>query len=540
LFRKKFSMEAGMKKAVILGSSGGNLFNQGGKNPGALLGELRKQLEAAGFEISHVQFIAAGQSMDGIKEDVLSSLWTIEGGTLVESEKKALKEINENAKVLDKKIADAISKKEVDALVLVSADPEGVNSLAVAAAAKEKIPAVGTGGSSVSRAQAAGVNVISASGTTGTTNRTRAIAAAIALAKQAGQKYRPVLGSVEGAGGSESPFKRINVRGILFSSLPGFIAAALSLAIWQILTKAAPDAAITGLFETIQQKLLDALPVVIAAVAARQISGLNEAGIVSGVIAGTLSIGGGILGGLVGGILAGIFIHYVILFALGKGWPGTTANIVGGGLSGLAAGLLVFFFIAPVALWLGNGVRGVIDWALAFNAPLCGLLAGLLIWPAIMAGVYHAAILPIALFEMERYGFSFLGAVDMCSLVMVSAGITLANIISPRQPSERPAASMGFFINMVFGTYVEAAYPFMLSSKALFVAAQAAAGLGGLAVGIFNVKSTAYVASFIAPGLSNNALGMVIAMAVSLGSACVFYLILNRLLSKKGDTLKVE
>jgi phosphotransferase system glucose/maltose/N-acetylglucosamine-specific IIC component len=80
----------------------------------------------------------------------------------------------------------------------------------------------------------------------------------------------------------------------------------------------------------------------------------------------------------------------------------------------------------------------------------------------------------------------------------------------------------------------------MLSSKALFVAALAAAGLGGLAVGIFNVKSTAYVASFIAPGLSNNALGMVIAMVVSLGSACVFYLILNKLLSKKGDTVKVE
>jgi phosphotransferase system glucose/maltose/N-acetylglucosamine-specific IIC component len=242
----------------------------------------------------------------------------------------------------------------------------------------------------------------------------------------------------------------------------------------------------------------------------------------------------------VGGILAGIFIHYVILFVLGKGWPGTTANIVGGGLSGLAAGLLVFFFIAPVALWLGNGVRWVIDWALEFNGPLCGLLAGLLIWPAIMAGVYHAAILPIALFEMEQYGFSFLGAVDMCSLVMVSAGITLANIISPRQSSERPAASMGCFINMIFGTYVEAAYPFMLSSKVHFIAALAAAGLGGLAVGIFNVKSTAYVASFIAPGLSNNALGMVIAMAVSLGSACVFFLLLNKLPGKKGDIVQVE
>ncbi|MDR1930956.1 MAG: hypothetical protein LBQ44_10070 [Treponema sp.] len=529
-----------MKRAAVIGSSGGNLFNLGGKNPKALLGELKRQLEAAGFEISHVQFIAADQSMDGIKEDVPASLWTIEGGALFESERKTLKEINERAKICDKAIAGAVEKKEVDALVLVSADPEGVNSLTAAAAAREKIPAAGTGGSSVSRAKAAGVNIISASGTTGTTNRTRAIAAALSLAKHFGHKYRPALGSAEAADASENPLKRINIRGILFSSLPGFIAAALSLALWQILSKAAPDAALTGLFETIQQKLLDALPIIVAVVAARQISGLNEAGIVSGAIAGVLSTGGGILGGLVGGILAGIFVYYLILFTLGKGWPGTTANIVGGGLSGLAAGLLVFFFIAPAALALGNGVRAVIDWALAVNAPLCGLIAGLLIWPAIMAGVYHAAILPIALLEMEEYGFSFLGAVDMCSLVMVSAGITLANILRPRQPGERPAASMGFFINMVFGTYVEAAYPFMLSSKILFAAALAAAGLGGLTVGIFNVKSTAYVASFVAPGLSNNPLGMVIAMAVSLGSACVLYLALNALLRKKGDTVRSE
>ncbi|MFK4997860.1 hypothetical protein ACI2OX_11690 [Bacillus sp. N9] len=66
------------------------------------------------------------------------------------------------------------------------------------------------------------------------------------------------------------------------------------------------------------------------------------------------------------------------------------------------------------------------------NPLIAGLIAGLLIWPAIIGGIYHAAILPIVLLEMERTGNSFLGAVDMVGLVMVSAGITLANIISPR------------------------------------------------------------------------------------------------------------
>jgi hypothetical protein len=523
------------KHVAIIGSSGGNLFSLGGKDARALLVEMKRQLEAAELEVAWVQFVAATQSMDGIKPSTPAALWVMENGSLIKTDQKTLEETGAAARAIDRKIADAITNKQVDALVLISANPEDVNRLAIEAAANEHLPAVGTGGTSLGKAQSMGVNVIAVSGTTGTTNRTRAIAGAVALSKYFKTKYRPVLGTVEGGDTQGSPFGRIDIRGILMSSLPGFIATALSLAIWQILGKTAPDSGVAKLFEEIQQKLLDALPVIISVIAARRVSGHNEVGIVAGVAAGALSGGGGILGGLAGGILAGVLVHYLVLFTLSRGWPATTASIVAGGLSGLAAGLLMFFIFAPAALWLGNLIRGMIDWALAFNAPLCGLLAGLLIWPAILAGVYHAAILPIALFEMEKYGFSFIGAVDMCSLVMVSAGITLANIISPRQQSERSAASVGFFINMVFGTYVEAAYPFMLSSKVLFGAALAAAGLGGLMVGIFNVKSTAYVASFVAPGLSNNAVGMIAAMGVSLGSACIFYLVLNRLLRRKQD-----
>ena len=39
------------------------------------------------------------------------------------------------------------------------------------------------------------------------------------------------------------------------------------------------------------------------------------------------------------------------------------------------------------------------------------------------------AFLPIVLLEMESQGFSFLGAVDLCGLVMVCAGVQLANIV---------------------------------------------------------------------------------------------------------------
>ena len=58
-------------------------------------------------------------------------------------------------------------------------------------------------------------------------------------------------------------------------------------------------------------------------------------------------------------------------------------------------------------------------------------------------------------------------------------------------------------MNLVFGTFVEAAYPFMFASKKVFAAAIAAATLSGLAVGAFNVKCTAYVPCFVAPFVSN-------------------------------------
>ena len=48
---------------------------------------------------------------------------------------------------------------------------------------------------------------------------------------------------------------------------------------------------------------------------------------------------------------------------------------------------------------------------------------------------------------------------------MVSAGITLANVIMPKQKGEAAVALPGCIINICFGTFVEASYPFMFSNK---------------------------------------------------------------------------
>ena len=470
------------KKVAILGSSGGNLYNLGGKDPASLLGEMVRQIKGAGMELTAIQFIGAEASMDTAKPDTKAALWTWNGEEPKVVFRGTLEEVNREAVLEDERIAGLIDEDKVDGLILASCDPKGANRAALKAAADKKLAATGTGGTSMALAQSMGLNVVAVSGTTGTTNRTRAIANVFALAKFWKLSYRPAMngGVTAGDAGEQgSLLSRISVRGILMASLPGFIAMALTL----ILSK------VPGLeyFEKIFNIMIDALPVIVATVAAKQVSGMGD------------------------------------------------VAIVAGGVAGLAAGLLIYLFIAPLAEAVGNGIRYVIDWAFSIHPVLCGGLAGLLIWPAIMGGMYHAAILPIILLEMEKTGNSFLGAIDMVGLVMVSAGIMAANILAPRRQDDRALAIPGLFINMAFGTFVEAAYPFMFSNKVVMAGAILSAGVGGVAVGYFNVRGTAYVPSIVAPTLSNNVLGFAFCMFLSAFCAFCITAAANRFTKSKGE-----
>lgn len=518
------------KKIAILGSSGGNLYNLGGKDPQKLLGELVQQIKAAGMEVGAIQFIAAEASMDHVKPTTKSSLWVWNGSDFEVTFKGPLQQVNEQAKIEDKKIAELIKDGKIDGLILVSADPDNTNSESIRAAIEKKLIAVGTGGTSMSKASSLGLNVIATSGTTGTTNRTRAIANITALAKYWGIKYRPVVGGSVDVNTSNI-FSRISLRGILMASLPGFIAMAIVLALGKI-----PG---LGGFSEVFDLMIQALPVIVAAVAARQVSGMDEVAVVAGVVAGILSMNAGLIGGIIGGILAGILVQILFLKSIQWHFPGTTANIVAGGLAGLAAGLVIHYLVAPFTLMAGNGIRDLINYLQSIGPILTGAIAGLLIWPAIIAGVYHAAILPIILIEMEQTGNSFLGAIDMCGLVMVAAGINLASIVYPRVKEERFLAVPGFLINVFFGTFVESAYPFMFSSKYVFGGALLAAAISGGVVGFFNVRGTAYVPAVVGPALSNHPLGFIISMLVAAGCAFLFTIMAN-IIEKNSSSQKVQ
>lgn len=508
------------KRVAVIGSSGGNLYNLGGKNPFALLEEIRHQLDAAGIELAAIQFIAADISMDQAKPHTPARLIILEDGELKIAFEGKLEEVNKIANDTDRILAEQIEKGEIGGLILVSADPKKTNSEAVKAGAKKGVPAVGTGGTSVANARSVGLNVVAASGTTGSTNRTRAVSYTAGLANYWKMKYKPIIGSYQEKVTDESPFKRINFRGIMVTSLPAFIAMAITIALSRI----------PGLdgFNAVFEVMIEALPIVVAVIASKQVSGYDEVGIVAGVVAGVLSTKGGILGGLLGGIVAGIMVPYIVAFSAKKNFPATTVNILSGGLSGLLSGLIMYFGFSPIALAMGNGVRTLIQTALDYNPVVAGAIAGLLIWPAIIGGVYHAAILPIILLEMEQYGNSFLGAIDAVGLVVAAIGITLANILYPRTKADRVAAIPGFFVLTVFGTFVEAAYPFMFADKLVFAAALISATAGGAVAGFFNARGMGYVPIMVAPFISNNPVGFILSMLTALIIAFVITVMANR------------
>ena len=518
-----------MKKLAVLGSSGGNLYTQGGNDPQGMMREIFNQADSAGIEVAFIQFVGTSGSMDVISKNAKARLYTLDGnGALTAGDEATLEEVNAQAKEYDAKLRELILAGEIDGIMLMSCDPKGINREALSAAAEKAIPVAGTGGSSMAEVQTMGCRVIAASGTTGTTNRTRAVSAMAAFSKEWGLKYRPVIGASKNAVQQEgSVWKRINFRGIMMASMPGFIAMALCLALGKI-----PG---LGALESVFEALVGILPIIVAAIAAKQISGMDEVGIVAGIISGSMAVDGGIIGGICVGILSGVLVYYISSFCFSHRVPGTTTNIAAGGVGGLLAGLVGMFVIAPIALWAGNAIKAAIDWALAFNGPLAGFIAGFAIWFAIMGGVYHAAILPIVLLEMESQGFSFLGAVDLCGLVMVCAGVQLANIVLPKNKSDRVACIPNLFVNLAFGTFVEAAYPFMFASRKVFAGCIAAAAISGLAIGVFNVKCTAYVPCFVAPVVSNDKIiQTILCMVIAMGLAFLFTLLANMSERKKG------
>ena len=114
-----------MKKIVILGSSGGNLYNLGGADPEKLLSEIYTQCQSAGVSVAAVQFIAAQASMDVAKPSTAAAVYTLTEADAVPAVtfSGTLAEVNDAVRGSDEQIARLIEQGDIDGIIIMSGDP---------------------------------------------------------------------------------------------------------------------------------------------------------------------------------------------------------------------------------------------------------------------------------------------------------------------------------------------------------------------------------------------------------------------------------
>ncbi|MFF2654348.1 hypothetical protein [Streptomyces sp. NPDC058045] len=517
-----------MKRVVLLGSSGGNLHRLGGADPAQLIRIVQKQLRKAGVELKAACFVSADASLDAVTETATGSLWELHDGAPHLVEAGRLAKINELAQDQDAAIAELIGSGEVDGVILISADPHGTNQASVAAAAAHRLPAAGSGGSSVAAAEALGIRFVSASGTTGTTNHTRAISYTSGFAREWKLKYRPVDLPTSPAGW----WRRYDPRPVLVDALPAILAIAVGVGIAQFFGAGTRDH-LVGL-------LVPLVLVSISYTASSRVGSVGQAGHIAGVLAGVLASNGGVLTALVAGFLAGTLADLAASGALRHRVPATGANIIASGGAGLVAGALARLLLSGPGHALDHWCARALSFGLTHAGVWIGAAVGACMWWVLLRGYYHSFVLPLMVVEFSAGGTSFLAAIDMVALVAVSAGVAAAAILLPRTPGDRKPARRTLGINSLLGTYVEGSFPHVRAGRAAQAVAVVAATAGGAVVGACHGMGVTYVPLFALPVVGTAHFGLLAALLVSAGIALCGFATLNLRARRQAVTATTE
>jgi len=130
------------------------------------------------------------------------------------------------------------------------------------------------------------------------------------------------------------------------------------------------------------------------------------------------------------------------------------------GCSGLLGGLVGGLVLRPIGDFLTQWLLSLLDYveypSHPFLQTLTGSLWGLAMCYGSQHGYYHSFFLPLILLEMESGSPSFFGALDYCTLCLVSGGICLAAVLTSKAyPDLVTLGRRGAFINLLWGDFVE-------------------------------------------------------------------------------------
>ncbi|EOD40881.1 hypothetical protein EMIHUDRAFT_222267 [Emiliania huxleyi CCMP1516] len=182
------------------------------------------------IDLSFLVFVGCESPLDGAPGrataalHATASLWCFPDAAPAASGRAAIRmrgelhAVNRLARKADERLAGVIARGDIDALVLVRR-LGSTNRASLLAAAAAGLPVVGTGGSSLGEAARMGVSVLEAGGSVGTTPRSRAVAAAAALAAHWRLPYSVQL-----------PPPQLGLGPVLDATLP----VTLSLSLWGV------------------------------------------------------------------------------------------------------------------------------------------------------------------------------------------------------------------------------------------------------------------------------------------------------------------
>jgi len=338
---------------------------------------------------------------------------------------------------------------------------EDVNQSSIQAAALLKIPAVGTGGSSVGKAMEKGVVFgESFGGSVATTARSKAISYAVGFARIWGLRIQLPGGSLIGgmmtwfkwAGGrnmthssppspSSSPSSSFKLHSLLDGCLPAFLATSALVSLARKLSwieeqfngvsrelsfeslgvgGGGSSRAILMILLVARENVvrmadaaLAGLPAVVLGMSAKQSvprgHSFGEVELMASLIAGSFlttsppQIGKSICG-VIGGLMVSWICSQLLYCTAMRGYPATAGTILSSGGGGVFVGVFtstIQLVICPVAeAYVGSLDLLLLSEIYWIRTGLGAVLGVTMVW-ASMRGYYHTILLPLILLEME-------------------------------------------------------------------------------------------------------------------------------------------
>ena len=465
---------------ALIGSSGGGTATLGHTDAGELLKKIHEELlkveDTSGITTALFVSLHGGKGFDSSSDTDKATLYAAssdgEHGELsVQAVKTGmLKEVNECCVQLDKVLAEKIATDEIQGLICISCDVE-IHSSTLKAAAEKKIAVTGSGGTSLSAASSKyGIRLVgNAGGSVATTSYTRAVSYTHALADAWIKLYSPFTSQ------NQLP----QWTSILCACLPAFWAVALVCRVLHFLIPWLSDPAFQRLLFLFQTHVL---PAVCSVVMATSLAPHHGSTVLMSSAVASVVCERSILGGLLAGWMVAFLADRVLYRCIAWNIPATMTNLILAGGLGAFVALSIFPAIFYLQL-LTETLRQAIHYFMSGRIPGIGFVIGVLFCWGSKYGYYHAVCLPLILIEMEKGEGALCGSIDEATLVCVSAGICLANLIvapslDDQGVEETLALSQrGLRINLLFGDFIEVAYPFMEKSQIVNIAGYLASGL---------------------------------------------------------------